>query len=73
MEIKLEDLWMECATCRGAGRLKLITGDPGSGAWSESNNECGDCKGKHGVITPAGEAVLAFMQKMIHLNRLRLS
>lgn len=64
MELKLEDLYIECSACNGAGTIDLSKEprSPGFGSHFIGGwKNCEQCGGKGGRLTPSGEALKQFI------------
>lgn len=67
MNLKLEDLYVQCSECEGTGRYE---GPPKSDSSNQSasshhvhtSGNCPKCKGARGEFTSTGETLLQFIQ-----------
>ncbi len=61
-EFKLEDLWIGCTNCQETGRVQTSAGDMFVHVMEDQ--VCPVCRGQRGRITPMGDAILQFLDKM---------
>lgn len=74
MAISFDDLFLTCAKCGGSGEVRQARTDGVAPAFGQprvlSTAPCDQCDGRGGALTPAGEALLRFLD-VAEAKRLR--
>jgi len=63
MELKLEDLFVNCEKCNGTGKLDPITTSSGGGmrvTHTFGGGNCDECRGAGGKLTSTGKVLKQF-------------
>jgi hypothetical protein len=64
MDLRFEDLYTICTSCRGGGTLTETTGSGGMYGMGPTitSGPCHACNGKGGKMTESGAAIVKFLQ-----------
>ncbi len=63
MELKLEDLMIDCDVCQGTGKVRNPKVGKVPNQIGPETVECEKCKGKGVLLTESGKTLLRFIQQ----------